>query len=96
MGNVRLLTTSQNGYWTFAGAAGQRVFFKFTGGTFSGITKAVVRIYKPDGGTLVSTTYCGTSCVIDTTVLPADGTYKIVLDPQDTATGSLTAELVAS
>ncbi|WP_027347257.1 hypothetical protein [Hamadaea tsunoensis] len=50
-------------------------------------------VKKPDGTVLVSSTACGTSCWIDTKVLPADGTYTVLLDPQNWYTGSLTAQL---
>ncbi|BCJ75036.1 hypothetical protein CS0771_45800 [Catellatospora sp. IY07-71] len=89
------LTTSagQNAVATFPGTAGERVALRFTGGTYGSLTNATVSLAKPDGTTLVSSTYCGTSCWIDTKTLPADGVYTLLLDPQTWYTGSLTAEL---
>jgi hypothetical protein len=36
---------------------------------------------------------CGTSCAYDTTVLPVDGTYRIVLNPVNAYVGALTAQI---
>jgi len=87
-------TPGQNIGPTFSGTAGQRVFVNLTGvsiGT-SGCCSTLVSIRKPDGTTLSGTqTYAGTSGgYIDTTTLPVNGTYTIVLDPQNSATGSAT------
>ena len=83
----------QNGVWSFAGAAGQRVYFSFSAGTFGSSSWAEVKVRKPDGTTLAIDSSCGVSCWFDTRVLPVDGTYTILLDPQGAATGSLTARL---
>ncbi|HZO68920.1 MAG TPA: VWD domain-containing protein, partial [Kribbellaceae bacterium] len=83
----------QNGVWSFTGAAGQRVYFQFTGGTYGSFTAAGITIRKPDGTSLASYPGCGVSCSFDTLVLPGDGTYTILLDPQAAAVGSLTARL---
>ncbi|MGW4892751.1 VWD domain-containing protein [Kitasatospora sp. NPDC004240] len=84
----------QNAVWTFTGTAGQRVGFGFTDGTLD-VLKAQVSVLKPDGTALRNWQYCGTSCTFDTTTLPADGTYRVVFDPQGTATGSLTVAVSA-
>ena len=67
-----------------------------TGGTF-GSTNAAVKVTKPDGSQLtVGTTYCGTSCIFDTTTLPVDGTYKLTVTAtvgQDRASSALTVRL---
>ncbi|MDQ3777917.1 MAG: hypothetical protein M3310_03485, partial [Actinomycetota bacterium] len=76
---------------TFAGSAGSRVSLAMTAVT---ISNATVSIRKPDGTTLVSATGIGPSGgFIDATTLPVSGTYSILVDPQGTATGSMTLRL---
>ncbi|MFI7702450.1 VWD domain-containing protein [Nonomuraea sp. NPDC049480] len=91
-GPVKLTTTGpgQRAYWTFAGTAGQRVAFALTDGTFSG---AYASVRKPDGTDLFRSTWCKTSCAFDTVALPVDGTYTLVVDPSQTAVGSITAQV---
>jgi RHS repeat-associated protein len=91
------VTTSavgQNASVTFAGSAGQRIYVNLTsdsiGPTGTGTT---VRLYKPDGSSLIVTTAAAGSSpagAIDTTTLPAGGTYSLFVDPPNTKTGSLT------
>ena len=50
-------------------------------------------IRRPDGVTLASTASCGASCFFDTRVLAVAGTYRIYVNPQGSAVGSLTAQL---
>ena len=95
-GPTSTLTTTvpgQNGSWTFAGLAGQRVHFNFTDGSFGISSSAKVTVNKPDGTALLGPKICGRSCSFDTTILPIDGIYTIALNPEDTHTGSLTAQL---
>ncbi len=89
---VKLTTTGpgQNAIWSFTGTAGQRVSVIFSGGTF---TSARVTMRQPDGSVLGPAKACPSSCYVDTTVLPVDGTYRMVLDPAGTQTGSLSAQL---
>nr|WP_157554172.1 VWD domain-containing protein [Herbidospora sakaeratensis] len=89
---ISLASPGQDGVWTFTGTADQRVFFAFTGGTF-GSTGAKVLVRRPDGTILKDDQYCGTSCLWDTTVLPATGAYTILLDGQSAATGSMTVRV---
>ena len=92
-GSALSLTTTtpgQNLVVSFSGTTGQRVFFRFTNNTFGCCLSVVVR--KPDGTTLVSTSI-STTGEIDTTVLPADGTYTITFDPSGSAIGSVTTQL---
>jgi hypothetical protein len=84
---------AQNAVFTFDGSVGQRVAFNFTGGSFGGQNAAMISVVRPDGGWLIPNYYCGTSCWFEPMTLPATGTYKIVVDPQGSATGSLTAQL---
>jgi hypothetical protein len=95
-GTARTVTTTvpgQNAAVPFTGTADQRIFFAFSGGTFGSLSSAVVTVRKPDGTALLAGISCGTACTIDTRVLPATGTYTVVVDPQGAAVGELTARL---
>ena len=78
--SISTSTPGQNGRIAFAGAAGQRISAQISGVTFS---FAFVSVLKPDGTTLVTNRIVGTGgTFVDTTILPAAGTYSIVVDPQ--------------
>jgi hypothetical protein len=66
------------------------VSLRITGVT---VATAFVSILKPDGTTLVSNTLVGTPGRTITTTLPVAGTYAIVIDPQGSATGTMTFAL---
>jgi Subtilase family/Fervidolysin N-terminal prodomain len=87
----------QNGSATFTGAAGQGVTLRLTNVTIgpSGFSSAKVSILKPDGATLLSPTYFGTSGKTLALQLPANGEYRIVLDPQSFSTGNATLALTS-
>ena len=96
--SVSMSTTApgQNAALTFAGLAGQRVSLKLSGVTMGSSTccSSKVGILKPDGSSLLLGTLFGTSGgFVDTKVLPVNGTYTIVLDPQGMDVGSATATL---
>ncbi|HEX6731229.1 MAG TPA: hypothetical protein VF074_14490, partial [Pyrinomonadaceae bacterium] len=86
----------QNAQLTFDGTVNQRVFLRVTNVVLTGGTsnRANVLIKKPDGTNLGSTTVDSTGGIIDTKVLPVTGTYTLLVDPHDTATGTLTLTLV--
>jgi subtilisin family serine protease len=87
----------QNGSATFTGAAGQGATLRLTNVTVgtSGFSSAKVSVLKPDGSTLLSPTYFGTSGKALTLQLPANGTYRIVVDPQSFSTGNATLALTS-
>ncbi|NEA54273.1 hypothetical protein G3I60_08940 [Streptomyces sp. SID13666] len=87
---LTITTPGQNGAWTFAGTAGKKATLTFSAGTL-GQYNAEVSVLKPDGTTLVTTTYCGTSCTPAAVALPTTGTYRVVLNPLANAVGTLTA-----
>jgi hypothetical protein len=94
--SVSTTAPGQNAALTFTGVAGQRVSLKLSGVTIGSSTccSAKVGILKPDGSSLVGGTLFGTTGgFVDTKVLPASGTYTVVLDPQGMDTGSATATL---
>ena len=88
-------TPGQNAVLSFPGTTGNRVYFTFADGTYGSLTDATVTVRRPDGSSFVSAVTCGTACTIDVQTLPVTGTYTILLDPRDAATGSLTARLTA-
>jgi YD repeat-containing protein len=98
-GSAVTVTTTvpgQNARLTFSGTAAQRISLQMTSVTIGTSTCCSTRvsILKPDGSTLVSPTFVGTSGgFIDVQTLPATGTYTILVDPQTTDIGSMTLTL---
>jgi subtilisin family serine protease len=93
---VTASTAGENARLVFDGEAGQRVSLELSDVTIgtSGCCSTKVSILNPDGSTLVSPTYVGTSGgFLDAKTLPAAGRYTILVDPQGTGTGSFTATL---
>jgi RHS repeat-associated protein len=93
---VTVTTPGQNARPTFTGTAGQRVSLNLTNGSIgtSSCCAMKVSIVNPNGSNLVNPTYVGnTGGFIDTVTLPTTGTYAIFVDPQGTATGSVTLTL---
>ncbi|MGH9410197.1 MAG: beta strand repeat-containing protein [Vicinamibacterales bacterium] len=84
---VTLSTPGQNGTVTFSGTASQQVTVHVTGNTISPVT---IKLLKPDGTPLTSTTSSSTSFNLSSETLPTTGTYTIVIDPGATAIGTLT------
>jgi subtilisin family serine protease len=96
--SAALTTTAagQNGRFTFSGVAGRRVSLKLTAVTIGSSTfsSAKVSILNPNGTTLLAPTFFGTNgSFVDTQSLSTTGTYTVLIDPQSTATGSVTATL---
>jgi YD repeat-containing protein len=94
---VPIATPGQNGALTFTGTAGQRVSLGGTG-TISGQVALAcdvnVSIVRASGNSTVA----GPACMegggfIDTFALPANDTYKVIVDPYSNATGNLTLTL---
>ncbi len=87
-GTAHVVSTSipgQNGLYTFAGTAGNRISLKQAGLPFGTVT-----IRKPDGSTLVSAPIAN---FIDATALPTTGTYAVFVDYLAANTGTLTLNL---
>ena len=80
----------------FHALAGDRVSLSSSGrpiGTAC-CSSAKVSVLKPDGTTLLSASSFGTSGgFVDTKTLPQTGAYRIVVDPQSNAVGSVTLTL---
>jgi subtilisin family serine protease len=87
---------NENAWLFFDGQAGGRVSLKLSNVTIgpSPCCSAQVTITKPDGTSLGAVTLVGTNGgFVDTRTLPATGRYRILVDPQATATGSMTLTL---
>ena len=84
---LTLSTAGQNGFVTFVGSAAQTVTFSTLAGT---LTDVSWRLLRPDGTTLVSGT--GTSASTGAISLPTTGTYKFLVDPVGSATGTISVK----
>src|ERR671910_383024 len=93
--SVSTTTPGQNAKATFAGSAGQRVSLKMTNVTIGTSTTASTKVslLKPDGTTLVAPMNVGTRGGFLEATLPTAGTYTFFIDPQSSATGSMTLTL---
>ncbi len=87
---VPLSTPGQNGSLTFSGTASQQVTVRVTANTFGYVT---VKLLKPDGTQLTSSTSSGASFNLATQTLPTTGTYTVLVDPYLGNIGSLTITL---
>jgi YD repeat-containing protein len=86
-----LTRVGQNARYSFSGTAGQTVSLGMTSVTMA---SSNVSISKPDGSLLVQPTSITTAGgALDSQVLPVTGTYAIVVDPVDLATGNMTLTL---
>ena len=89
-------SANENAWLFFDGQAGQRVSLKLSNVTIgpSPCCSTYVTITKPDGSALGAVTLVGTNGgFVDTRTLPMTGRYRILVDPQATATGSMTLTL---
>lgn len=87
---VTMASAGQNASLTFSGTSGQRVTLQLSNVT---ISHSYVSIYKADGTQLISTDFNINGGVLGPVVLPADGTYTILADPDSSTTGSMTLTL---
>jgi hypothetical protein len=78
---------------TFDGVAGQYMNLGLTAVT---IASSTVSFLNPDGTTLAAITMGTNPGDLDTPVLPVTGTYKILVEPGGTYTGSMTLTLSAA
>jgi YD repeat-containing protein len=79
-------TPGQNGTLSFSGTASQQVTVHLTNNKLGNVT---VKLLKPDGTQLTSTTSVLSSFNLATQTLPTTGTYTIVVDPPGATTGSI-------
>jgi hypothetical protein len=92
LGVGKTLTTTvpgQNATWTFAGTAGQRLSFNFTGVTMTSV-KVIVKGPGSPAPTVLQDTMGTDGDFQDPRTLPSTGTYTVTVDPQGASTGSVT------
>ena len=79
---------AQNIRLTFAGTAGSRVSFRLD----PSCCTTRISLLRPDGSVAASISSFGTSpAFLDPVSLPTSGTYTMLLDPQGSSVGSMTA-----
>jgi YD repeat-containing protein len=83
-------TPGQNASATFSGTSSQQVTVHVTS---NGMGSVTVKLLKPDGTQLTSTTSSASSFNLATQTLPTTGTYTILIDPGGTGTGSITVSV---
>ena len=90
--SVTIPVQGQSARVTFSGTAGQRVSLNMTGVT---IFSSFVSLNNPDGSALGSSILISnaSTAFMDPRTLPSTGTYTIVVDPNNTNTGSMTLTL---
>src|SRR5262245_43017462 len=89
-------SAGENAWVEVDGQANQRIALRMSGVTIgpSPCCSTYVWLYKPDGTAMGSQTLVGTNGgFVDTRTLPATGRYRILVDPQQTAAGSMTLTL---
>jgi len=89
-------SAGENAWLEFDGEANRRIALRMSGVTIgpSPCCSTYVSILRPDGTALGAQTLVGTNGgFVDTRSLPATGRYRILVDPQATATGSMTLTL---
>jgi hypothetical protein len=79
----------QNGKIRFSGTTGQVVSINLG----SSVAATGYQLLKPNGTVLVSGSFDASGGFIDPLTLPADGTYRLVLDPQSFSLGTVTTTL---
>jgi len=89
---VTISTPGQNGLITFSGTSGQQVTVRVTSNTISSVT---IKLLKPDGSQLTSTSSSSSSFNLAQQTLPTSGTYTIVVDPNGTSTGALNVNVTS-
>lgn len=85
---VGLTTTvpGQNAYVTFSGTSSTQVTVRATN---NGMGVVTVKLLKPDGTQLTSSTSGNTNFNLSAQTLPTTGTYKVTIDASGTNTGSI-------
>jgi RHS repeat-associated protein len=87
---VATATPGQNGRLTFSGTQGQKASLRVNSTTYP---SARFSLQKPDGTNLISPTPTSGPFTFPTQTLPATGTYTILVDPTNAATGSMSLTL---
>jgi hypothetical protein len=88
-------TPGQNGSWTFAGTAGQKVTLSVAA-ALTGVNGATVTVRKPDATLLSTLAVTNSGTLMEPTTLPTTGTYTVKVDPTSQAVGTITLNLYLS
>ncbi len=84
---VAIGRAGQNARYTFSGNSGQTISLQLSDVT---IRSGYVSILKPDGSPLGQpTSFAHAGAVVDAQVLPASGTYVVLIDPELSYTGTV-------
>jgi hypothetical protein len=87
---ISIPTANKIALVVFDGSAGQRVSFTFSGS----VPTSTVSLWHPDGSVLMNALSMSTSAgFIDTKVLTQTGPHTLVIDPDGTATGTVTTTI---
>jgi hypothetical protein len=89
---LTITTPGQNAQLTFDGTSGQQATVRITANTISSVT---VKLLKPDGTQLTSSTSSSSSFNLATQTLPTAGTYTIIIDPGGANIGSLSVSVTS-
>jgi hypothetical protein len=90
---VTISTPGQNAVLTFSGTQGQQVTVRMTGSTVGWMT---VKLMKSDNTTILTqSSWFDTAFNLSSQTLPATDTYRIVIDPSGTNTGSVTVTVTS-
>ena len=90
--SVTTTVPGQNATVTFSGTSGQQVTVHVTSNTMSTVT---VKLLKPDGTTLTTTSSANTSFNLATQTLSVTGTYTISIDPTGANIGSMNVSVTS-
>lgn len=91
--NLSLPAEGQNASFTFSGTASQQITVRVTNADIrlpaGAGTSVTVKLLRPDGTVLTSTTSFGTTFNLTTQTLATTGTYTVIVDPNQAGTGTL-------
>lgn len=92
---VPMVTTvaGQNTAVVFSGNSGERIGLLMTASTYTTSEVASLQLYGPDGTLLTSSQLASASEFVEA-VLPVDGVYTLVIDPDRTTTGQVDVQIV--
>jgi len=93
--SLTLTTPGMVGRFQFNGTAGQRIFVNVPNSTLPSMCGAL-QLVAADGTGLSSGCIINGKGNIDTTVLPATGSYSVVINPDDIVTGALTVQVISA
>jgi YD repeat-containing protein len=90
---VAITGFGQNAEITFSGTANQSVTVQLTGDT---ICQVLVKLLPPGSTIPLQATFsCGGNFNLPSQILPSTGTYTILVDPQDMATGNISVAVTS-